>query len=729
MAPPKVSSRRRISVIVIAMTTVMLLTLVFRVGYWQIYKADWLKQKAADQWTRELTVEPKRGSILDTYGTVLAQSASSYMVVLRPKEIEDYAKKQALKNKDPNYAQTLSKELASLLGVDEALVLRRALDTKKSEVLIKRQITTEEKNAVLEKNLAGVHLSADMTRFYPMRDFATQILGFTSIDGDGQEGIESRYNKYLRGTEGSILSETDAQGRAIPDSVESYIPPVDGDDVVLTIDAAMQSFAENAAGRALTEQNAKGVEILVLDPNTMQILASAQKPSFDNNAPPREDLEALRAGVRNSAIADAYEPGSTFKILTVAAGLDAGVISTNTHFYCPGYKIVDGERIRCWTHSSHGDLDLFAGVQKSCNPVFMTIALALGQDRFYDYLDRFGIGKATGIQLYGEASGIMMAPKYVRNVDLARIGFGQAIAVTPLQLATSVSAIINGGKLIKPTIVKEIRSPSGEVIESFQPEVIGQVIKPQTSETMREILRSVVDKGSGKHAHIDGYSVGGKTGTAQKYGPDGKIMADKHISSFIAFAPADKPKYLVLVIVDEPNVAVDYGSIVAAPYAKMILEQALQYGNVPPDVEPDKDDVDERKDVPDEIGKNVTKALSDLQAEGFQGIVEGFGGEVADQMPKPGSEAAPGSTVILYLKQVDDQTSDSMQPVPDVTDMPAVEANNAIQSMGFRMKAKGTGGVAVGQNPEPGTPLLPGETVEVTFAPANDEGDDQAADD
>lgn len=724
MASPKASSRRRITIIVIAMTAMMLLTLVFRVGYWQIYKADWLKQKAADQWTRELTVEPKRGSILDANGSVLAQSASSYMVVVRPKEIDTYATKQKAANKDPDYAQTVAAGLSGILKIDQKAILPKVLDLKKSEVLIKRQITTDEKNAILETNLKGVYLSADMTRFYPMRDFATQILGFTSIDGDGQEGIESRFNKYLSGTEGSILNETDAQGRAIPDSVESYIPPVDGDDVVLTLDTAIQSFAENAAKKAMVEQRAKRVTILVMDPNTAQILACVNKPDFDLNNIPRDNLDLLRAGVRDSAVADAYEPGSTFKILTVAAGLDAGVVTPKSTFYCPSYKIVDGEKIKCWSYRGHGTEDLYQGVQNSCNPVFMTIALALGQERFYDYLDRFGIGKATGVQLYGEASGIMMAPKYVRQVDLARIGFGQAIAVTPIQLATATAAVINGGKLIKPTIVKEIRSADGTVIESYKPEVISQVIKPETSATMRDILRSVVDKGSGKNAHIDGYSVGGKTGTAQKYGSDGKIITNKHISSFIAFAPADKPKYLVLVIVDEPDVAVDYGSIVAAPYVKMILQDALQYGNVAPDVQPDKAvDDNNLKEVPDETDQDVNKALSDLQAQGFKGVVEGYAGNVVDQMPKPGSDAAPGSTVILYLKQVDDGSSDSLRTVPDLTDKGPMDAEKALADTGLKMIARGNSGVAANQIPDAGEAVMPGDTVTVTFLPPADTGD------
>jgi stage V sporulation protein D (sporulation-specific penicillin-binding protein) len=275
-------------------------------------------------------------------------------------------------------------------------------------------------------------------------------------------------------------------------------------------------------------------------------------------------------------VGDALEPGSTFKILTLAAGLDAGVINVNSTFHCNGYRIVEGQKIKCWSARPHGTETLYEGVQKSCNPVFMDIALKLGRDRFYEYIYAFGLGSQMGIDLNGEGTGIVTSPKYVRDIDLARIGFGQSIAVTPLQLITASAAAINGGSLMRPYVVKEVTTQDGAVIANYGPEKIGQVIKPETSAIVRDILKSVVEQGSGKNARISGYEVGGKTGTAQKYGADGRIMQSRHIASFIAFAPVEKPKYIILVIVDEPNVAVDFGSIVAAPYARMILEDTLK---------------------------------------------------------------------------------------------------------------------------------------------------------
>ena len=709
MASPKMSSRRRITWIVIVMTVMMAATLIFRVGYWQVLKSGWLQEKASDQWTRERPVAAKRGDILDTNGTVLAQSASCYMVMAIPKQVSDAEKKKS--GELNRVIDTLSTEL----GLDKASIERKVKDTKKSEVLIKRQISREQHDRLLQIGLPGVRMSEDMKRYYPMRNFLTQVLGFTSVDGEGLEGVEARFNKYLAGTPGSIVSETDRDGLEVPGSVEQYIDPIDGENVTLTIDSVIQSFAEKAADRAMTEQKPKKVTILVMDPNTGAILADVAKPDFDNNNPPREDLAALREQVRNSAITDAYEPGSTFKILTIASGLDAGAVTADSRFYCPGYRIVDGEKIKCWTSNPHGSQNLYEGVQHSCNPVFMDIALKLGQEKFYQYLYSFGLGKKTGIDLNGEASGIVTAPKYVRNTDLARIGFGQSIAVTPLQLITAVSAAINGGSLMEPQIVKQVTNKDGGVVVKYDPKKLDQVIKPETSALVRDILLSVVEEGSGKNAKVEGYEVGGKTGTAQKYGPDGKILQNKHISSFIAFAPVDKPKYLVLVIVDEPDVAVDYGSIVAAPYVKMILEDALKYGNVPPKVQETQQPA-ETVEVPDCMDLSPDQAMSTLQSKGFKYIVEGYGGNVADQMPKPGSEEAKGSTVILYLEQVDDTEEHTGIEVPNLDGKTAVEVNNTLKALGLELKITGAGGVAVHQWPAEGDMVNVGDTVTVEFA-------------
>ncbi len=709
MSLPKVSSRKRINAIVLGFTVVLCATLVFRVGYWQVYKADWLKEKASDQWTRERPVSPQRGSILDVNGKLLAQSASSEMVVVNPKQVA------AAEAKSGGSLENVVTNLVNELGMARETVERKVKDTTKSEILIKRQITREQATRLRELKLPGVYLSEDMKRYYPEGSFLTQVLGFTSVDGEGLEGVESRYNKYLAGTSGKIVSETDRDGLTIPDSVEQYIPPVDGNNVKLTIDSVIQSFAERDMAKCLKEQNAKKVTCIVMEPNTGKILAIVNKPDFDNNNPPRDNMALLQAAMRNTAVADALEPGSTFKILTLASGLDAGVINENSTFFCPGYRLVEGQKIKCWRAGGHGSETLYEGVQNSCNPVFMDIALKLGRDRFYEYLYAFGLGKPTGIDLNGEGTGIVTSPKYVRDIDLARIGFGQSIALTPLQLIAASSAAINGGSLMQPYIVEEVTTQEGNVVLRNEPEKLNQVIKPDTSALVRDILKAVVEKGSGKNARIAGYEVGGKTGTAQKYGPDGRILQNKHVASFIAFAPVDKPRYIVLVIVDEPNVAVDFGSIVAAPYVKSILEDCLKYGDVPTTVQESSESA-EQVEVPDLNGMELEQAASELNSKGFKYFVEGYGGVVADQMPKPGFMAGKGSTVMIYLKQEDDGNADNQRAMPDLSNKTAIEVNTILESLGLQLKALGIGGMVVRQDPAPGTTIYSGEIVEVEFA-------------
>jgi stage V sporulation protein D (sporulation-specific penicillin-binding protein) len=687
----------------------MALTLL-RVGYWQLPPmADRLKEKAADQWTRERPVAPQRGSILDANGAVLASSASSHMVVVSPQQVATAEKKAS------GTFDKVVDSLSSLLELDRDALQKKVGDTSKSEVLVKRQITSDQYNTLLALKLPGVYTSEDMTRYYTNRDFLTQVLGFTSIDGEGLEGVEASFNKYLAGTPGSIVSETDANGNAIPDSVEQYVPPVDGDNVVLTVDSVIQSFCESAMDQCIAEQKAKKVTCIVMEPDTGAILGMSTKPDFDNNAPPRDDMERLQAEMRNTAIADAFEPGSTFKIVTLAAGLDSGAINMNSTFYCPGYLPVEGQKIKCWSYRPHGSETLTEGAQNSCNVVFMKIALMMGRDTFYQYIYNFGLGKQLGVGLNGEGTGIVTAPKYVRDIDLARIGFGQSIAVTPLQLITAAAAAVNGGSLMKPYIVKAVTAQDGTVVNEYKPEKITQVIKPETSALVRQILLSVVNNGTGRNGRIEGYDVGGKTGTAQKYGPDGKILQNKHIGSFIAFAPADHPKYIILVVVDEPDVGVDFGSVVAAPYARMILEKTLKYGDIQP-----KDaagtEPQQTVEVPDLTDLPVEEAMSALHAKGFKYSVEGYGGNVADQMPKPGFSAVSGSTVMIYLKKADDGGAESAVAMPDLTGHTALEVNDILESLGLRMKATGVGGLCVGQNPAPATTIYRGEIVEVEFA-------------
>ncbi|MDD4797338.1 MAG: penicillin-binding transpeptidase domain-containing protein, partial [Eubacteriales bacterium] len=598
----------------------------------------------------------------------------------------------------------------------------KVADTTKSEVLIKRQISREQLSAMQELNLSGIHLSEDKTRYYPNRNFLTQVLGFTSVDGEGLEGIEARYDKYLRGTQGSVTSETDAKQQELPFSVELYVPPIDGNNVVLTIDSVIQGFAEQAVETCMTEQKGVKASCIVMDPATGEILALVNKPDFDNNTPPRSDAETLRALVRNTAVADAYEPGSTFKIITLAAALDSGAIDTHSSFYCAGYHLVDGEKIKCWTSRAHGTQTLVKAAQNSCNPAFMQMALRMGQDKFYEYIYNFGFGSALGIDLYGETTGIVTEPKYVRDVDLARIGSGDAIAVSPLQLITAASAAVNGGNLMQPYITKEIvDTQTGASILTNVPKIVRSVISPEASATVRDVLTQVVDGGSGRNGAVAGYSVGGKTGTAQKYDGTGKVMHDRHVSSFLSFAPANNPRVIILLVVDEPDVAVDYGSIVAAPYVSQIMENTLKYLGIKPDraesTSPQGD-----TDVPDVTGKELDQAIFALQAEGFAYLVEGYGGKVVSQIPAANATAVKGSTVLLYLDEEDDAGADNEVTVPDLIGKSAVEANNILQGLGLKIKISGTGSVVAEQKPAARTVVTKGDVIELVFKPSATQG-------
>lgn len=723
MSVPGTLSKQRIKWMLLGFTVLLAALLIFRVGYWQIVKADWLQEKALDQWTSETPVSPTRGAILDRNGQYLAQSASSYMVVVRPKEVATAQSKLDKAAEESgtvaaDYAASVTTNLCQILEMDYNAVYKKVVDTSKSEVLIKRQITRDQLSAVQALDLSGIHLSEDKTRYYPNRNFLTQVLGFTSVDGEGLEGIETRYDKYLRGTEGSVTSETDAKQQELPFSVEMYVPPIDGNNVVLTIDSVIQGFAEQAVEKCMTEQKGVKATCIVMDPNTGEILAMVNKPDFDNNDPPRSDAETLRKLVRNTAVADAYEPGSTFKIITLASALDSGAISTDTSFYCPGYLLVDGEKIKCWSNRPHGTQTLVKAVQNSCNPAFMQMALRMGQDKFYEYIYNFGFGSTLGVDLYGETSGIVTEPKYVRDVDLARIGFGHAIAVSPLQLITAVSAAVNGGNLMQPYLTKEIvDTDTGASILTNEPKVLRSVISPETSATVRDILTQVVDGGSGRNGAVAGYSVGGKTGTAQKYDENGKVMHDKHISSFISFAPANDPKVVILLVVDEPDVAVDYGSIVAAPYVSDIMGNTLKYLGVKPD-RTVQDETQGDTDVPDVTGEELDKAIFALEKDGFEYLVEGYGGKVVAQIPAANAAAVKGSTVLLYLEQEDDAGTDNEVTVPDLIGKSAVEANNILQGLGLKIKISGTGSVVAEQKPAAQTVVVKGDVVELVFKPS-----------
>jgi stage V sporulation protein D (sporulation-specific penicillin-binding protein) len=517
-----------------------------RLVYVQLFKGSYLKVLASEQWYRDLPLQAMRGDIYDANGLTLATSQLSYSIYLRPVEITD--------------AEIAARELSSVLQLDYASLLKKISGKAQSEILVKMGIDKETAMNLVGKNLGGVYLSQTYTRLYPQGSTAGQILGLVSIDGNGQEGLEKYYNELLMGTNGKIATEADLRGVKIENGKEYYVEATAGQNLTLNIDAQIQQAVQNALQKALTDHKAKAVSALVMDIETGAVVASGSAPFYDMNEQPRDNGAELLTQIKNLPIINVLEPGSTFKIITLAAAIEEGVVDLeNDRFSCSGTKSVDGERIRCWRSKGHGVQTLQEGVNNSCNCVFMELALRVGVEKYYEYLKKFGLGEKTGVDFSGESSGLLLNPSRVRTVDLARIGFGQAIAVSPVQLLSAVSAIIGDGNLRSPRFVGE--SP-----------VKRRVVSAETNEIVRNLLYGVVNDGSGKHAGVAGYQIGGKTGTAQKY-KNGIIDQGHYISSFLGFiSNKGKPKYACYFYVDEPSTGVYYGSLVAAPYVGNIFQ-------------------------------------------------------------------------------------------------------------------------------------------------------------
>ncbi|MGN0814999.1 MAG: peptidoglycan D,D-transpeptidase FtsI family protein [Candidatus Coproplasma sp.] len=531
--------------------------------------------RATDQWNREIPVVASRGKITDRNGQLLAGNRTTYSVFVRP---------NAVVNKE--YAATV---LGGIFDVEPNVLLEKLNTGKVSEITVARQVEKESIEKLTEYNVAGVYYSKDNTRVYTYDQTLCQVLGFTSSDGTGISGLEKYYDGILSGTDGEIMYSTDIVGIQTEDSRIVYKQAVAGDEIRLTIDVDIQLAAEQAIRSAYESCNAKSASCIVLDPNSFEILAMVNCPSYNLNDVPRDDTELLNSLSRNSLVCDIYEPGSTFKVLTAAADIEEYLqgnpkaFSTSYVFNGSRTRTVDGTTVKCWSdhaNGKHANQTLAQALNNSCNPCFTDIALALGTDTFYSYLSAFGLGNVTGLDFSGEALGMLVPQSLVRACDLARIGFGQTVAVTGLQLACAVAAAVNGGNYYVPRLLKSVVSHDGKTVEEITPVLKNTVISEKASQILREMLEGVVTEGSGKKAYIEGYRVGGKTGTAQKY-ENGAIASGKYVSSFVGFFPANKPEYLALIIVDEPQ-GTYYGSTVAAPIAKEIFEDIIAIKGIKP---------------------------------------------------------------------------------------------------------------------------------------------------
>ncbi|TCS84419.1 stage V sporulation protein D [Tepidibacillus fermentans] len=615
----------------------LFVSLIGRLGYVQLAKGQWLADKAEDLWSRDIPVEAKRGKIFTRDGEVLAYNVSAPSVMAIPVQI-----------KDPNYT---AKELANILGMNQEKIYK--LITQRELIVRVARKIPEEKAVQIEKlKLPGIAITEESKRYYPEKDLASHVLGFVGIDNQGLAGIEVVYDDLLKGKNGAISFYADAKGREMPNQSQRFTPPKNGYDLVLTIDKNIQSYIERELDQAVVTYNPDHAIAIAMDPNTGEILGMASRPNYD---PSRFKEYPSEVYNRNLPIWMAYEPGSTFKIITLAASLQEKTINLDDHFFDPGYIKVADSTLHCWKDGGHGSETFLQVVENSCNPGFVVMGQKLGGDKLYSYIKNFGFGEKTGIDLYGEQKGILFNQKSMLNsVNLATTSFGQGVSVTPIQQVAAVAAAINGGKLLTPHLLKEVRDPeTGDVLKTIQPQIKRQVISPETSKQVRQTLESVVSNGTGRNAYIDGYRIGGKTGTAQKVGPNGGYLDNNYIVSFIGFAPADKPEVVIYVAIDNPKGTVQFGGTVAAPIVKNIIDSTLQYLEIPKR----KDQLEKKYrygidipyvEVPNLIGQTKNDIIQSLYTN-FTLEVEGTGNVVLQQIPKPGTRVEKGSTLRIYM--------------------------------------------------------------------------------
>ena len=564
----KTFNRRKIMIIFVAVLLLMVF-LMGRLVYLMIFCSEYYGVRAENLHERERDIKAARGNIYDRNGVVLAENKTVCTISVIHSQIEDPEKVIAV----------LTKEL----GMSEETV-RKRVEKVSSIERIKMNVEKETGDAIRSYELAGVKIDEDYKRYYPYNELASKVIGFTGGDNQGIIGIEVKYDEYLEGINGKILTLTDARGVEIKNAGERRSEPVEGDDLYLSLDYNIQMYAAQAAVKVREEKQADSVSILVMNPQNGEILAMVNEPEFNLNEPfalnteidtelsEEEKQNALNKMWRNQCINDTYEPGSTFKIITASAALEEGKVSLSDQFNCPGYKIVEDRRIRCHKVGGHGAEDFTHGIMNSCNPVFIEIGLRIGSDRFCDYFEQFGLLSRTNIDLPGEASTIMHKRENIGQVELATMSFGQSFQITPIQLATTVSSIINGGNRVTPHFGVETKNAEGEVTHTF---VYGQkehIVSEETSATMRYLLEKVVSEGSGKYAALEGFSIGGKTATSQTLPRSEK----RYISSFLGFAPADDPQVLALIIINNPQ-GVYYGGTIAAPVCRDLFSNILPY--------------------------------------------------------------------------------------------------------------------------------------------------------
>ena len=721
---------KRLFVILIILVLIFV-ALLGKTAYLQFVQGEELKQKKYSQTIESTTISAKRGTIYDSTGKALAISANVNTITVNP----EYLKYNVKNRKDESVVnamkEKLATEISNLFELDYNDVLSKLNSTRKVETVVSKVEgdKIEEFRAWMTSNkiTSGINIDDDSKRYYPYNNLASNLIGVCGNDNQGLDGIELQYDSVLKGTEGRITTSTSVSDEAIPDSDEKYIAPQNGSDVYLTIDSNIQAIAEKYLKQAVEENKcSRGGNVIIEDPTTGEILAMATYPDFDLNSPYEPNQTMINNGYeklsdteknqqilsmwRNRAVLDTYEPGSTFKIITASTALEENITETDKSgdFYCNGAQQVANIKIRCAHASGHGYQSLRQALENSCNPAFIQLGQKIGVSTLYKYIRNFGLFDKTGIDLPSEANSSFWAEKDVGTVELATMSFGQRFTITPMQLVKAASAIANDGVMVTPHVVGKIKNNDTGYTKTIETNVERQVISKDTSEKMKDMMKDVVEKGGGSYAKVEGYTIGGKTGTSE---PNPNHPENGYVASFLAIAPLENTKLVILLTLYGPQGNSHYGGQIAAPVVSQILTEVLSYMNIPSNNS--EETVSNNKvTVPNFTNKTISEAKTIIEENGLKVKTKGNSDEiVTDQMPKNGSTVTKGGIVELYTKDNDTRVS---QSVPDLKDLSYEEAKNTLQSKNLNISSSGSG-IVVSQEPSAGTEVDEGTIINVTL--------------
>lgn len=697
---------------------IVILALIARLGYIQVVKADDYSKRAMAQQYKDVLVPPKRGAIYDRSGKELAISILKHDFWM---EVTDYTEEEKIL-----YARTISK----ILEIDEKELLDK-MNSKKVRFPAAKFISTEQMKGLKKAGIRNIWFEDSSKRYYPHGKFAAYVIGHVSDGGIGEAGIESSLNFQLKGVPGRKIFVKDAKEQEISISNIKYNEPINGNNVVLTIDEVVQHIAEKASQSALDKNQAKRVTAIVMNPKTGDVLAMASKPDYDPNlsrqmqydlfqkaydeAKTQEERNAVLFNMwRNPAVSDSYEPGSPFKLITATAALEEGITYPDEWFRDDGYVVVKDRTIGNWTSKPYGQINFTNSVVHSVNSTFIKVSERLGKTKMLDYVHAYGFGHRTGIELPSEGEGILYSNESMGPVELATTSFGQGVAVTPIQMVNSVCAIANEGRLMKPRIIKEITDQNGGLIQSYEPEMVKRVVSKETAATMLSIMEAVVNTGGNGINKIEGYRVGGKSGTAQKPVPGG-YSPYFYVASYVGVVPIEDPQLVVFVAVDEPSAGLHYGTAVAGPVVNQIMIESLRYLGIKPNVKESEDYI-QKVLIPEVRNIPVTEAIMHLTEAGLRYSLpsgeEDYGDRmVVDCFPKPGNKVASGSSVVLYLGN----NGKKAMIMPDLTGKTLKEVEIISENMGLQLASVGTG-KAIEQMPSAGTEIHEGDLINVEFS-------------